>query len=181
MTKVTQKQIDASLAALKAQIADAVESAVSMRNKVQTALVGCLSHWNMTGSNAGLKEIINTFIGDLDGGVNTKAVVEWCSIHLAMIPNADQSGLVFDASRKPSTTKKAAADKPWYKHKKQNPFAFDLDTAILSVLKKAEKAEKALVEDGDADVRIDHNTLVALKTVGAKVQQRVDAAKAAAH
>ena len=53
MPKMTKAQIDKSLEALKADIAVAVESASTMRGKVQHALVGCVSHWKMTGSKLG--------------------------------------------------------------------------------------------------------------------------------
>ncbi len=151
--KMTQAQIAQSLETLKADIAIAVESATTMRQKVQHALVGCVSHWALTGSNDGLADIINTFIAELGQGVNLKAVKAWCEKHLHMQEDAEGKRLLFKPVKAKDLDTKAAAGEVWWSLKPQQVFSFDLVAAITSLANKAAKAQKELDADPDADVK----------------------------
>lgn len=155
MPKMTKAQIDKSLEALKADIAAAVESASSMRNKVQHALVGCVSHWKLTGSNAGLMDIVNQFLTELGQGVNLKAVKAWCEKHLHMQEDAEGKRLVFKPVKASALDTKAASEEMWWSLKPQQVFSFDLAQSIISLAKKAAKAAKEAEANPDADVTMD--------------------------
>ena len=94
-TKMNAAQKQASLKALDALLADAVESANTMRDRVQVALVGCVSHCVLTNSNAGVSDRINKFLTELGQGLNLKAVKAWCEKHLHMQETADGKSLCF--------------------------------------------------------------------------------------
>jgi len=153
--KMTKAQITASLEALKADIAIAIESATTMRAKVQHALVGCVSHWKLTGSNEGLGDIVNLFISQLGQGVNLKAVKSWAEKNLHMMEHADGKKLIFMAVKVADLDTKAAAADLWWKHKPQTVFSFDQVTAILALVDKNTKAEKTAEADADAEVKMD--------------------------
>ena len=155
MKNLSQAQIDASLAKLKEDINVAIQSANTMREKVQHALVGCVSHWKLTGSNAGLMPIVNEFIKELGQGVNLKAVVSWCETHLHMTEDAEGKRLVFKAVELSALDTQAANACKWWTLKPQTIFSFDLKTAIIALEKKAKKAQDALDKDPDADVQLD--------------------------
>jgi hypothetical protein len=169
MTKVTNAQIEASLEALKSDIATAVESATTMRAKVQHALVGCVSHWAVTGSNKGLGEIVNVFLSELGQGVNLKAVKAWMEKHLHMVEHADGKSMVFKAIKSKDLDTKAAAAEMWYSLKPQTLFSFDLTVAIIALAKKAAKAQVELANDPDADVTMDAEVLAQFEQLAASV------------
>lgn len=155
MTKITQEMTNASLAKLKEDINVAIQSANTMRDKVQHALVGCVSHWKLTGSNTGLAPIINEFIKELGQGVNLNAVKAWCEEHLHMIEDLEGKRLVFKAVKVEQLDTKKANECKWWTLKPQQVFSFDLKTAILALEKKAKKAQEELEKDPEADVQID--------------------------
>lgn len=164
MAKMSKAAIAKSLENLKADIALAVESATTMRERVQTALVGCVSHWKLTGSNVGLADIVNTFIAELGNGVNQKAVVAWCVKHLHMVPNADEDKLLFMPVKASDLDTKAAANQLWYTMKPQQPFAgFNLEAELVKLIKKAEKAGKITDEEKADKIKVDAKLLSALK------------------
>ena len=148
--KATKAQIEASLNALRKDIAAAVESANSMRDRIQQALVGCVSHWAMTGSNAGLADIVNEFIEQLGQGVNLKAVSAWCQKHLHMQPTAEGDKLCFKPVKASDLSTKNAAAEKWWSLKVQNDVHFDLTKAIIALANKAAKeADKQSQDDLD--------------------------------
>lgn len=155
MAKMTQAKIDASLDKLRADIAVAVESAATMKAKVQHALVGCVSHWALTGSNAGLMDIVNGFISELGQGVNLKAVKAWCEKHLHMVEDVEGKRLVFKAVKASDLDTKAASAEMWYSLKPQQVFSFDLTQAVIALAKKAADASKKAETDNELDVKID--------------------------
>lgn len=164
--KMTKAQIEKSLDTLKEDIAAAVESATSMRQKIQHALVGCVSHWALTGSNSGLMDIVNTFLKDLGQGVNLKAVKSWCEEHLHMQEDAEGKRLVFKPVKASDLdTKKAAAD-VWWSHKPQTVFSFDLVADIVKLANKAAKAAKEAETNPEADVKMDPLLLSQLQQLG---------------
>ena len=167
----TQAQIDKSLAALKADMAAAVESATTMKAKVQHALVGSVSHFAVTGSNEGLAEIINGFIGELGQGINLKAVKAWAEKHLHMQEDAAGEKLVFKPVKAKDLDTKAAAAEMWYSLKPQTVFSFDLTAAIIAMAKKAAAAESKLAKDGGLDVNIDTALLEQLKQLAKTAAQ----------
>ena len=152
---ITTEMKNASLAKLKEDINIAIQSANTMREKVQHALVGCVSHWKLTGSNSGLAPIINEFIKELGQGVNLKAVKAWCEKHLHMVEDAEGKRLIFKAVELSELNTKAANEEKWWSLKPQQVFSFDLKTAIIALEKKAKKAQDALDKDPDADVQLD--------------------------
>ena len=172
MTKANQKQIDASLEALKNDIALAVESAATMRDRVQHALVGCVSHWKTTGSNAGLMDIVNLFITELGQGVNLKAVKQWCEIYLHMQEDVEGKRLVFKPVKVSDLDTKAAADKKWWTLKPQNVFSFDLTDQIIALAVKAAKASKKAATSEDAAVDIDPEMLTQLEALARRAEAR---------
>lgn len=174
MTKMTQKQIDASLDSLRNDIAAAVESATTMKKRVQHALMSCLSHWRMTGSNTGLKDIINQFIEDLGNGVKCDSVVAWCQANLGMIIAADEKSIVFGTMKSTELDPKKAAEKPWYEYAKKNPFAFDLKAKIIALAKSAEKAQKAHALDKELAVSINDNLYAQLATLAVIAEGMAD-------
>lgn len=166
--KLTKAQNEAviakSLDLLKADIALAVESVQTMKQRVQHALMGCASHWHMTGSNLGLGEIINLFITDINSGVNTRAVVAWCEQNLGMQVHATEDKLVFGKKQAKDLDLKAiAAGKQWYELKPITPFSFDLYAAVEALQKKAVKAQAEFNKDGDVDVKLDELVMASLK------------------
>ena len=175
MPKMTKAQIDKSLDALKADIAAAVESASTMRGKVQHALVGCVSHWKMTGSNAGLMDIVNTFIAELGQGVNLKAVKAWCEKHLHMQEDAEGKRLVFKPVKASDLNTKAADDEKWWTLKPQkNGFSFDLTQSIIQMANKAAKAAKEAEGNPDAEVSLDPELYEKLASLGTLAEAKRD-------
>lgn len=175
MGKMTQAQINKSLDNLKSDIAAAVESATTMREKVQHALVGCVSHWAMTGSNAGLMDIINKFLAELGQGVNLKAVKAWCEKHLHMVEDVEGKRLVFKAVKASDLNTKAAADEKWWSLKPQQVFSFDLTAAIIALAKKAAKASEEAEANPEADVKIDGDLYAQIIQLEAAAKAKVAA------
>lgn len=175
MGKMSQKQIDASLDKLKADIAEAVESATTMRQKVQHALVGCVSHWSMTGSNKGLMDIVNGFLDQLGQGVNLKAVKAWCEKHLHMQEDAEGKRLVFRPVKSSVLDTKAAAEEHWWTLKPQQVFSFDLTAAIIALAKKAAKASEQAETDPEADVKLDADLYAQIMQLEATAKAKADA------
>jgi len=154
MTKTNEKTI-ASFKALQNLTVEALTSAKTMRSKVQKLLVGCVSHWKLTGSNDGLKQLINGFVKDgALNGVNTPAITAWCEKHLHMFVGEDKDGkpaLFFKSGivAKDLNTK-VAAEENWWELRKQSPFKFDQLASLRKLAKasaeaaiKAEKAREA--------------------------------------
>lgn len=173
MTKQPSKAaIAKSLETLKADMALAVESANTMRERVQHALVGCVSHWAMTGSNEGLGDLVNLFIEQLGQGVNLKAVKAWCEKHLHMQEDAEGKKLLFKPVRADVLDTKAAANEKWWTLKPQTVFSFDLTQAIISLARKAAKAHEEQTKDPEADVKLDDTLMEQLAQLGKSAEQK---------
>jgi len=173
--KPTKAAVARSLENLKAEMALAVESANTMRERVQHALVGCVSHWAMTGSNEGLSDLVNLFIEQLGQGVNLKAVKAWCEKHLHMQEDAEGKKLLFKPVKSTDLDTKAAANEKWWSLKPQTVFSFDIASAIISLAKKAAKASEEQTKDPDADVKLDDALMEQLAQLG-KVAEQVQKA-----
>lgn len=181
MTKPSKATIAKSFANLVGLRDDAIQSSLTMRDTVQKLLVGCVSHYKMTGNNDGLKELVNAFVTD-DGvkGINTPAVVEWCHQHLGMFTGTNKSGkpaLFFRADFNAKMLNVAkATDAKWWTLKKVTPFAFDQVNAILALAKKSAAASKK----SDAEGVILDDLLSQKLAELAKLAKKVDSAMKAA-
>ena len=174
MTKVSKAAIAKSFANLEGLRDEAIQSALTVRDTVQKLLVGCVSHYKMTGNNDGLKELVNAFVKD-DGikGINTAAIVEYCHQHLGMFTGTDKSGkpaLFFrsDFNVKMLDVSKATEVK-WWTLKKVTPFAFDQVNAILALAKKSAAAGKK--SDGNTSVVLDERLTKKLAELAALARQ----------
>lgn len=169
--KPTKSSVARSFEQLKADMALAVESANTMRDRVQHALVGCVSHWSMTGSNEGLADLVNLFIEQLGQGVNLKAVKAWCEKHLHMQEDAEGKKLLFKPVKADDLDTKAAANEKWWSLKPQAVFSFDIAAAIISLAKKAAKANDEQAKDPEADVKLDAGLMEQLAQLGKVAEQ----------
>ena len=184
MKKPTKAAIAKSFANLEGLRDEAIQSALTMRDSVQNLLVGCVSHYKMTGNNDGLKELVNAFVTD-DGvkGINTPAIVEWCNTHLGMFTGEDKEGnacLFFRADFEPKMLNVSkSTDSKWWTLKKVTPFAFDQVNAILALAKKSASAAKKSDAEGVILDALLSQKLAELATLAKKVDSAMKAAAAA--
>ena len=179
----------ASFKALQDLTNEALESAKTMREKVQRVLEGCVSHWKLTGSNEGLKQLVNGFINhEALKGVNSPAISAWAQKHLHMFVGTDAEGkpaLFFKSgvNVKDLDTKKAVEEN-WWSLKTMTPFQFDQVTVLQKLVKASisanEKKEKALKAGREVgDVVVDDAVTAKLKEALALAQAQISALKAA--
>ncbi len=171
MGKMTKAQIAASLSKLEGEIGEAIMSANTMRDKVQHALVGCVSHWKLTGSNEGLADLVNHFINELGQGVNLQAVKAWCEKHLHMMEHTEGKKLVFKAVKVSALDTAKAAEEKWWSLKQQTVFSFDLTQQIVSLANKAAKAAARGEAEADAEVSIEPEIMDALNALAKQAQE----------
>ena len=172
-TRMSKAAIAANLEKLRKDIAIAVESANTMRDRIQHALVGCVSHWAMTGSNAGLADIVNEFIEQLGQGVNLKAVSAWCQKHLHMQPTAEGDKLCFKPVKANVLSTKDATAEKWWTLKVQNDVHFDLTKAIIALANKAAKEADKQSQDDLAAGSIDPALMEGLAKLAKAAEETV--------
>lgn len=191
MSKIaSQAVIDKSLAALNELCRSFEKSTATMRDRGQKLLVGIASHWKITGSNAGLADLLNELVtSDHMKGVNAPAIVAYAEKHLGMFVGEDAEGnkrLLFRSDfTRDNLNMEALKAERWYELKKQAPFAFSqmeqlrkLIAASEAAAGKAEKALDAGREVGEVSTHDDVTKLLKAALRKAEELSRVDAGEA---
>lgn len=119
-------------------IKQAITSAATMQKKVQIAAVSILQHAHKHGDYTKANDLVN----GLGTGVRAAALVEWFSTYGGLTVKEGEEGFSgwAGADHIKDNFQDAKATM-WWTLKPVSPFkAFDLEAAIASLVKKAEKA-----------------------------------------
>lgn len=176
---MTKFNAETALAQLTAQIEDAVQHWTKGREKIQHALVGICSYTHMSGSKDHLARLTNSLIDGLGDGINANAIRQWAVEHLGMHLNSNTNKMVPGKKAPEDFDTKVASGVKWWTLAPQKPYVFDLNSAVMSLLKQAEgAAEKAAKKGGDSKADVDPETLQMLKELSAVAQTRKELSEA---
>jgi hypothetical protein len=158
---------------LEAAIEDIGNRSKTLREDIQHVLMGVLSHWKLTKSNQHVKRLVGLLDTAMGDGMKRNGMKSWVIKHLGMIENAETGDLVCGTLDHSELDKTKADAQKWWSMAPEGPVKFDLDAAIVSLLKKADKAQEKLtkgeLKEGDS-VDVDVETLAALKALAATRQ-----------
>lgn len=154
---------------LTSYVSDTIQSAKTLKDKIQVAAVGILMHVGRHGDKPTGCRLANQLVNDLGKGIQTKALADYFLAFGAQLADDNKSFADWDiemlkarfnkSSTNPKAIREGAKNTHWATFAPESPWSgFKLDDKLESLLKQAGKAQERASSNPEEATVVDINT-----------------------